>query len=159
MTERRRRERQEEFVGGGGIQPASRLFVDVLLLVTWFRSSCTWNCKKNMYRRGYGSFRFLVHAGPMGGPNAADSLEGSSGANFNRCCRRRTAGSTARSPPSLRLCPPSPPSGAFGLEGVSRRQFPSGDNDSAVRGPLMYGALSPKEDTSLKISSPCHGVH
>ena len=46
MTERRRRERQEEFVGGGGIQPASRLFVDVLLLVTWFRSSCTWNCKK-----------------------------------------------------------------------------------------------------------------
>ena len=32
MTERRRRERQEEFVGGEGIQPASRLFVDVLLI-------------------------------------------------------------------------------------------------------------------------------
>ena len=68
MTERRRRERQEEFGGRGGIQPASRLFVDELLLISLLLGKAlAARVKKRCTAEGIGVlFRFLVYVGADG---------------------------------------------------------------------------------------------
>ena len=70
MTERRRRERQEEFGGGEGIQPASRLFVDELLLMSLifgYALDARGTGKNVCTAEGIGVlFRFLVYVGADG---------------------------------------------------------------------------------------------
>ena len=94
----------------------------------------------------YSAFSFMW--GPMGGPNAADSPEGSwvpLGPISIAAVSVADSGFDSALPLFASL-----PEGHLDWKGCRAGSSPPATTTALFRGPLMYGALSRKEDTYLK---------